>query len=52
MADAAGAIATRVWQGGAQRIGFSSMEDDGSIGFDGARAIVFIGTIGRATNAA
>ncbi|MBR8235798.1 hypothetical protein K6W26_29290 [Burkholderia sp. AU42008] len=29
VADAAGAIATRVWQVAARRIRFSSLEDDG-----------------------
>ncbi|KGC07140.1 MULTISPECIES: hypothetical protein [Burkholderia] len=52
MADAASAIAARVGQVAARRIRLRSMEDDGPTGRDGARAIVFIGIVGRATKAA
>ena len=51
VADAEGAVATRVCQVAARRIRFSSMEDEGLAPHEGEGAMVFIGLFDHATQA-
>ncbi|MBJ9967596.1 CobW C-terminal domain-containing protein [Burkholderia seminalis] len=51
LADAQGAVATRVCRVAARRIRFSSMEDEGLASREGEGAMVFIGIFHRATRA-